>query len=273
RNDDDRRVAMVYAADYLQREPATGELYLSTAYARHPTLAFLAPEQYDGIHWFDASQSLPLPPPSTEATYLFLLENMPQPHLLERVPDLRRVDTEMDRFGRPVFEVYRWTGGRLPAPHDTTPAIWSFEVRFEPGDPQGLRHEIALPVDFGHVLEFVGHDRSASAVEAGGVLELTLYWRLTTKPEHNYSMFAHLLDAESQVVGEYDDNRYAADFWSDGGETLLSYFPVQARPGAPPGEVRLEIGVYHQPTGQRLQVYQNGQPVADRLLLQPVEIR
>ncbi|NLE99854.1 MAG: hypothetical protein GX601_02640, partial [Anaerolineales bacterium] len=42
RNDDDRRVAMVYAADYLQREPATGELYLSTAYARHPTLAFLA---------------------------------------------------------------------------------------------------------------------------------------------------------------------------------------------------------------------------------------
>lgn len=274
RNDDDRRVAMVYAADYLKRQRPAGALYLSTEYAEHPTLAFLAPQRYDGIHWFNARQSLPLPPPGHTATYLMLLENAPQPALLGRVPDLRRVETALDRFGRPVFEVYRWEGGRYPQPSDQSPAIWSWEVTFKPGDPEHLRHPIDLPVKFGDVMEFIGHDRSVETVGAGETLEVVLYWRLLRRPERHYSIFAHLLDAQGQIVGEYDRNAYPTSFWwESGGEVLLSYFPLQVQPGTPPGECQLEIGVYHQPTGERLPIYQEGGMVADRLLLRPVEVR
>lgn len=274
RNDDDRRVAMVYVADYLKQAQLEGEPYLSTEYGQHPTLAFLAPEQYDGIHWFDARQSLPLPPPDTLATYILLTENPPQPLLLAQAPDLERVGEGVDRFDRQVFEVYRWDGGALPTPGDRSPAIWSPEVTYQPGDPDGLRHRIDLPVDFGHVMAFVGHDRSADAVAPGGTLELVLHWRLLRKPDRHYSIFAHLLDPQSEIVGEYDANCYPTSFWMEGGgETLLSYFPLRVKSGTPPGEYRLEIGVYNQATGERLSIYQGGEPVADRLLLRPIEVR
>jgi 4-amino-4-deoxy-L-arabinose transferase-like glycosyltransferase len=274
RNDDDRRVAMVYVADYLKQVEPMDDLYLSTEYVEHPTLAFLAPERYDGIHWFNAQQSLPLPPEGIDATYLLLLENPPQPALLERVPDLQKVETGYDRFDRPVFEVYRWSGGAYPVPSDRTPALWSWEVTFELGDPHGMRHAIDLPVNFGDVIAFVGHDRSAEAVGAGETLEVVLYWHLLHRPERHYSIFAHLLDAQGQIVGEYDRNAYPTSSWESGGEMLLSYFPLRVKEGTPPGEYQLEIGVYHQPTGERLPVYdENGEMVADRLLLRTVQVR
>lgn len=274
RNDDDRRVAMVYVADYLAKAPPEQVLYLSTEYPQHPTLAFLAPERYDGIHWFDAQQCLPLPPTGARATYLFLMENAPLPSLMARVSDLRRVETGLDRFGRPVFEVYCWEGGDLPQPADQSPALWSPEVTVEPGGPQGLRHSIDLPVDLGHVIAFLGHDRSADAVGPGEMLEVVLYWRLLRRPDHHCSMFAHLLDSQSRIVAEYDANRYVADFWNEqGGELLLSYFPLRVNPDTPPGEYRFEIGVYDQATGERLPVIDGGEEVADRLLLRPVDVR
>jgi 4-amino-4-deoxy-L-arabinose transferase-like glycosyltransferase len=273
-NDDDRRVGMVYVADYLKQVEPVDELYLSSEYGEHPTLAFLAPERYDGIHWFNAQQSLPLPPRGTTATYLLLLENPPQPALLERVPDLRQVDTGYDRFGRPVFEVYRWEGGIFPTPADRSPGVASWERTFEPGDPHGLRRPVDLPVNFGDVMLFLGHDRSESEVAPGETLEVVLYWQLLQRPERHYSIFVHLLDAESRVVGEFDANAYGTKYWrEDGGEMLLGYYPLRVSPDAPPGEYQLEIGVYYQPTGERLPVYENGEMVADRLLLRPVTVR
>lgn len=275
RNDDDRRVAMVYVADYFKRVEAVDDLYLSSEYSEHPTLAFLAPERYDGIRWFNAQQSLPLPPEGSTSTYLFLLETPPQPALLDRVPDLRKVETGYDRFGRPVFEVYRWEDGAFPSPSDQSPGIVSWERTFEPGDPHGLRRPIDLPVNFGDVMRFLGHDRSADEIGPGETLEVVLYWRLLQRPERHYSIFVHLLDAESQIVGEFDANWYGTKFWrDDGGEMLLGYYPLRIKPDAPPGEYQLEIGVYHQPTGERLPIYdENGEMVADRLLLRPVQVR
>jgi len=274
-NDDDRRGAMVYVADYLQQVESVDALYLSSEYGEHPTLAFLAPERYEDIHWFDAQQSLPLPPQGTTATYLLLLENPPQPALLARAPDLRPVDTGYDRFGRPVFEIYRWDGGTFPLPSDRSPGIASWERSFEPGDPHGLRRPIDLPVNFGDVMLFLGHDRSGSKVGPGETLEVVLYWQLLQRPERHYSIFAHLLDAESRIVGEFDANSYGARYWrEDGDEVLLGYYPLRVSADALPGEYQLEIGVYHQPTGERLPVYDaSGEMVADRLLLRPVQVR
>ena len=138
-----------------------------------------------------------------------------------------------------------------------------------------MRTPLDLPISFGDVMLFLGHDRNAGAIGSGETLEITLYWRLLQKPERHYSIFVHLLDAESNIVGEFDANWYATSYWrGGGGETLISFFPIRVQDGIPPGEYQLEIGVYHQPTWERLPVNDaNGEMVADRLLLQPVEVR
>jgi hypothetical protein len=124
-------------------------------------------------------------------------------------------------------------------------------------------------------MRFLGHDQSSDEIGPGETLKVVLYWQLLQRPERHYSIFVHLLDAESQIVGEFDANWYGTKFWrEDGGEVLLGYYPLRVKPETPPGEYQLEIGVYHQPTGERLPIYdENGEMVADRLLLRPVTVR
>jgi hypothetical protein len=273
RNDDDRRVAMVYVADYLAGQDQGEPLYLSTQYSQHPTLALLAQERFDGIHWFDARQSLPLPPEGETADYILLAENAPQPWLLEQAAALQLVETIPDRFGRPVFAVYRWPGGPLPVPEDTTAPAWSWATTFDAPTVAAFT-PLPLPVNFGETMFLHGHSRRPQEVSAGEALELTLYWTLGPKPPRQYTIFAHLLNAEGQVVSGFDANEYPTTFWrEDGGESLLSYMRLPLPSDLPRGDYQLEIGVYNQASGERLPVLDEGQVVADRLLLAPVEVR
>lgn len=273
RNDDDRRVAMVYVADYLGQHGASHPLYVSSQYVQHPTLALLAPRHYDDVRWFDAGQSLPLPPPGEEGRYIMLLENAPQEKLLQEASALEERHVGYDRFERPVFVEYGWTGTAWPAPESSSRAFWSWATTFESENMGGHLNEIPLPANFGEVLSFQGHTRVPEQVQPGQQLELILYWELMQRPERQYTFFVHLLDQESRVVAGYDANTYASMFWpEDGGELLLNYFPLAVPPDLAPGEYQLEIGVYHQPSGERLPIRQDGQMIADRLLLAPVII-
>lgn len=274
RNDDDRRVAMVYVADYVRENPPEGDLYLSTQYMQHPTLALLAPEQYDGIHWFDARQSLPLPPPGREATYIMLAENEPQTWLLKRAGGLEVIDSVNDRFGRPVFDILSWQSDEYPQPVEQVPPTWSWATTFDPQTFDGSSNPISLPVNFGDVMLFLGYDRNALTVEPGDTLELLLHWQLLEKPSRQYTIFAHLLDVDGQMVAGFDANEYPTSFWrEEGGERLLSHIRLPLNADLPPGTYQLEIGVYNQPSGERLPILDVGEAVADRLLLAPLEVK
>lgn len=273
RNDDDRRVAMVYVADYLRDQGVDGKLYLSTQYVQHPTLALLSPEIYDGIHWFDARQSLPLPPAGGAATYLLLAENTPQPWLLSAAADLKLVTSEEDRFGRPVFAVYSWDSGEMPAPDPDLSAYWSWATTFPAGDPDGAKKAIDLPLPFTDVMTLLGYTRNSNALEPGDALEMILFWQLGPKPERQYTIFAHILNEEGQVVSGHDANEYPTSFWYEaGGEQLLSHIYLPVSQDLPPGEYQVEIGVYNQPSGERLAIQDGDETVADRLLLAPIII-
>ncbi|MDX1416059.1 MAG: glycosyltransferase family 39 protein [Candidatus Promineifilaceae bacterium] len=274
RNDDDRRVAMVYVADYLQESELDTTLYVSTQYMQHPTLALLAPDSYDGIHWFDARQSLPLPLLDEEAHYVLLSENEPQPALLNVASGLQHLSTETDRFGRPVFELFRWQGTDYPGLSDEPAVFWSWATRFEADTLQDSFNAIDLPVDFDGVMQLLGYDQSDTELAAGDTLELILHWQLGEKPPRQYTIFAHLLAADGQVVAGFDANEYPTSFWKeDGGEHLLSYMPLSLGSDLPPGEYQLEVGVYNQPTGERLMILDGGEAVADRILLAPIKVR
>jgi hypothetical protein len=136
-----------------------------------------------------------------------------------------------------------------------------------------MRNVIELPAPFGDVLALEGHNRYSTAATPGATLELVTYWNLLRRPGRQYTFFAHLLNASGEVVAGYDANFYPTTFWpEDGGEMLLSYFPLVVPQDAAPGEYQLEIGVYHQPSGERLPVIGQGEAVADRLLLAPVQV-
>ncbi len=273
RNDDDRRVAMVYVADYLRENPPTGDLYLSTQYMQHPTLALLTPEQYDGIHWFDARQSLPLPPPGQEAAYILLAENAPQEWLLERTGGLQTIDAIDDRFDRPVFDILYWQSEQYPQPEELAPPTWSWATTFDEQTLDESSNQIALPVQFGDVMQFLGHDRRTSTLVSNKTVELILHWQLLEKPSRQYTIFAHLLDVDGQVVAGFDANEYPTSFWrEEGGERLLSYSRLPISGDLASGEYQLEIGVYNQASGERLPVLEQGQSVGDRLLLAPLVI-
>jgi hypothetical protein len=192
---------------------------------------------------------------------------------MAKVDGLTEIATGVDRFDRPVYTVYAWHEDGFPMPDDTTSPTWSWATTFDTQTFPQTSSAISLPVNFGDVLLFAGHDRNGSTLEPGDTLELVLYWELLEKPARQYTIFAHLLDAVGQVVAGFDANEYPTSFWSeDGGERLLSYMSLPLARDLPPGEYKLEIGVYNQSSGERLPVLDQREEVADRLLLAPVTI-
>ncbi len=267
-NDIERVVQAAYLVEDLQPVWQGEPVYLSTTYPLQTIVAYLSPPIYAAARGFDARWSLPLPPEGTPTNYYVLLEDPPNEALLERA-GLRYSRTATGRFGQPVYAVYQ-TDGQWPEPRYTQPMGWSWDLTYPPG---WMPNPLPAPVSFQNALLLLGYDLSAEAVSPGEALTLTLYWELLGPTEREYSMFAHVLDAQGGFAGEYDGNHYPATHWR-AGELLVSEFPMTIWPDTPPGLYQLEVGVYHQATNERLQVLiENVEPVSGRLLLQPITVK
>lgn len=267
-NDIDRHAALVYLADELTANPPPGAVtYIATDFPLNMTLAFLTPDAYAASQRFDARHALPLPPEAQSATYYLLNENPLSPNL-RTLAGLAAGRVVEDRFGQPSFEIVERQAA-WPKPAYTQMA-WAWELTYPPGwQPSPL----PAPVNLQNALELLGYELSATTASAGDELILILHWRLLGPLDREHSMFAHVLDPHGGAVAAYDGNGYLATAWQ-AGELLLSEFPLTIRPGTPPGEYQLEVGVYHQPTNEPLLVLVEGiQPVNGRVLLHPITVR
>ena len=149
--------------------------------------------------------------------------------------------------------------------------VTSPEVEFLSGDPQGLRQLRSLPVNFGHQFDFLGYEWLNQNLRPGEQVELLTYWRVRSRLDGQRKVFVHLLDAHSQVRGGHDGLDVGSNSLQPGDVVVqLHRFSVAA--DAQPDEHQIEIGLYDPATGQRLNVLVNGVPVADRLLLEAVEV-
>ncbi len=110
---------------------------------------------------------------------------------------------------------------------------------------------------FGDVARLVGLKLNQTSVQAGESLEFDLLWESLSQPELDYTVFNHLLDEHGELVAGYDsqpvNGSYPTSIWSPG-ERILDrrHLPIPA--ALKPGHYRLAIGLYYQPTGQRLPV-------------------
>ena len=148
-------------------------------------------------------------------------------------------------------------------------------VKIAPWSPLEVEPQTQMEVNFGPKVTLIGYDLEEAVVHPGGDIHLTLYWQAQQEMDRDYTVFAHLIDAEGQIWAQKDNQplggNYPTSLW-DEGEIVKDEYDSVVDGDAPPGEYLLEVGMYLAETGVRLPVYNiGGELLGDRILL-PVKI-
>jgi hypothetical protein len=133
---------------------------------------------------------------------------------------------------------------------------------------------IAYPLraKFGDSIELLGFDVRESAVEPGGLIGLTLYWRALGPTDISYKVFTHLLDGSGSRVGQKDSIPVGGARPTTGwvaGELLVDSYEIAVDEGESNLPYQVAVGFYHPVSGARLPAY-DGDGIRledDRLLL------
>ena len=187
----------------------------------------------------------------------------------------------------PDYPTSRWQAGDLwrewhdlRITPDTAPGQYGLVVRLEgpeagegtPATLQGIEvqgrprlfqvPDIGQPqrLQLGEAIRFLGYDLPEQQVAAGQVLRLTLYWQAVAESDVSYHVFTHLLDGNARIWGQKDGPPGGGALPTTGwmaDEVIVDDYEITVDPGAPPGEYRLEVGMYEPVTGRRL-------PISDR---------
>jgi hypothetical protein len=278
---------LVATARYLRDQPANGAVGIS---ALHPSyfhdpwiVRYVAGRDDLQIRWF--GDQVPYPagcivyPVEGEARYVFSALTLPDPALrpmFESQATLVERHVLADDDQNPYFEVWRWQGStalaeELDALQAESPTWVSPEVQFT--QPERRRF-LDGPPRFGDVMTLVGYRRNGTSFQPGDVVELVTYWRAlrVVEGEDDWVTFAHLLDANSKVIGSIDVLHCPPTGWYPGDIAVQVHRFVIAD-SAPRGVAAyLELGVYRRSTG-RLPVMDGAEPIGDRVLLSPIEIQ
>ena len=135
--------------------------------------------------------------------------------------------------------------------------------------------EQVMRADLGDQVEFHGYSLESAQVEPGGVLRLTLYWRARQGMTVSYTIFTHLLGEDGGTWGQRDNipvkGTYPTTSWVEG-EVITDEYELPVNSDAPPGDYRIEVGMYDAATGQRLPIFDEGggRLPGDRILLDQV---
>jgi 4-amino-4-deoxy-L-arabinose transferase-like glycosyltransferase len=107
----------------------------------------------------------------------------------------------------------------------------------------------ARPAAFGPGIRLYGFDQNGT-VQRGQTLHFTLVWDASPPPSKDYWLFAHLIGPGNQRYAQLDVP-YPTSQWAPG-RFATTELPIALPPDAPIGGYRLLVGLYDQPTGQRL---------------------
>ena len=167
-----------------------------------------------------------------------------------------------------------WLAERAYKALDTWYGNVRLAIYAAPTAPPG---EIQNPLNarLGDEMALLGYNLPTREVEAGDILPLTLFWQTLAQPQERYKVFVHLLDEAGHIVGQQDsepgDGMNITTLWQPG-ETVADNYGVLVRPGTPPGQHRIEVGMYSPTSGQRLSISEGGQDRGDHLLLDSITV-
>ncbi|MDY7041024.1 MAG: glycosyltransferase family 39 protein, partial [Chloroflexota bacterium] len=228
------------------------------------------------LKWFDHQTSFLLPTEGQRASYVV-------PEVFHFSPDLRQ---RFHRDSEPLYvsqdesyTVYHLASRsalteKLASVQRDSAIYWSPAVEFVPETIQESLHPLTPPVNFNHQVAFLGYEYVSETLPIApqGTLELLTYWQVLKPATPPLSIFVHLLDAHSAVVGAYDGLSVSPASWEPG-DIFIQLHSLSIAPDVPSGEYQVELGFYSPDTMQRLLILQAGEAVADRLLLSPVRVQ
>ncbi len=132
------------------------------------------------------------------------------------------------------------------------------------------------PVDFEIPVRLEGFEVTQNQLRRGESLVLILYWRARGEIEKDYTVFIHLVDEKGTLIEAFDApprNAERSSSWTPSqfvqDARVLTISPdVHAG-----GDFRLEIGLYHLPTGERaLLIDPESGARLDKLVIHPFHI-
>jgi len=133
--------------------------------------------------------------------------------------------------------------------------------------------ENAMSVRFGDQIELAGYRVDPDSVRASGQIGLRLYWRALRRPDVDYTVFVHVMDAAGQVLtladGQPQGGAYPTSFW-DAGEVVVDDRLIDVSADAKPGDYAIVVGLYELSSGARLPVM-GGEPSTETTL--PVTVK
>jgi hypothetical protein len=144
-------------------------------------------------------------------------------------------------------------------------------------DPNlNVRTVLVLPASFAEPIVLEAFDLASDKVKRGDAVALILYWRATAKVGKDYTVFVHLVDATGKMVTGADTLLLQGDRptsrWRVGELTPDGIIvPIDAT--IPPGDYKIEIGLYDPAIMQRLAIVDaNGQSITDKVMIGPIGI-
>jgi 4-amino-4-deoxy-L-arabinose transferase-like glycosyltransferase len=124
--------------------------------------------------------------------------------------------------------------------------------------PSAPDHTLGTPLtssETGDEVFLQGYSLLDDRLSAGDIAQFTLFWQASQAAVQRYKVFLHVLDAENHIVGQRDaepgGGARLTTLWEPG-ELVADNHGVPIHPATPPGEYRVEVGMYSLETGQRL---------------------
>jgi 4-amino-4-deoxy-L-arabinose transferase-like glycosyltransferase len=226
----------------------------------------IAPIGYSNARWFDARSSFVFPHGATDLTLINSAnEDAPAPLDSRLIEDLFP-SVEPAPFATEAFSATRLSSSLNTRLITLTQASVSW-----PGEA-GLNQAARLPIEFGDQLELIGYEVRRSIVQPGKNIRLTTYWRAQDIGLRPLSIFMHVLNDRGEIAAQWDGFTIDQHYIQPGDILVQVHFiPISSQLAE--GTYRLQLGLYSTDTLQRLPALLNGQPAADRILLQSIAIK
>jgi 4-amino-4-deoxy-L-arabinose transferase-like glycosyltransferase len=176
-----------------------------------------------------------------------------------RVP-LQRSGLEAPEVARVVVGFYDpQTVEQLPAQGpsgESLDFIVASEVRVAPKEPAPVPTPLReVEAGFEQGVTLTGYDWSPAAVAPGEPVTLTVWWKAEGSLSDSYTVFAHLLGPDGDLLGQADhqpgEGRYPTTFWQPG-ETIVDTHTFVIPEAATAGETQVLLGLYRLDDHQRL---------------------
>jgi hypothetical protein len=144
--------------------------------------------------------------------------------------------------------------------------------RSPPGQALAAQHRIYA--NFGGKIELIGYDLPDTRVRRGDTVRVALYWHAMTSVKKNYQSFVHLAEPLTVAWAQEDHlnpgglptSRWPRDRY------VWDEYKIRIPPETPPGDYRVNVGLYLMSEGSRLQRLDGDQNEADSIVIGSISV-